>query len=548
VARERAPRILPHFPADFKRFLADFRVSETPGVERQVVGALGSIGSATLASRILGFARDMIVALAFGAGPITDAFFVAYRIPNILRRLLAEGALSTAVVPVFTEHAALHSGDEMRRLVRATLGVALVVLLATTLLGIAAAPWLLRAIAPGFTSDAAQEALAVLLTRVMFPYLMLVGLSALAMGALNAANRFFASALAPAVSNVGMIAGVLLLARHVDPPILALAIGVLAGGVGQLLVQLPDLARCGLLLAPSWEPRHPALIRIARLLVAAVFGLASLQVMVFVNTVLASLLPAGSVSFLYYADRVMEFPLGVFGIALASAALPAMSRQAAEGDTRGLAGTLNFALRLAVYICIPATVGLLVLRVPITRILFERGRFMPADTIATAQALSGYAVGLVGFAAARITAQAFYAIKRPGVAVRVGALSVGANILAALALMAPLGHAGLAYASSVGAFVNLLALLWAARRRFGLLGGRALLASTLRTTAAAVPLALWCWLALPILDVRRGLARDAALLGVIIVVGGLVFFLASAAFGSTERRTLMRFVPRRRAG
>ncbi len=523
-------------------------MSETPGAERQVVGALGSIGSATLASRVLGFARDMIVALAFGAGPVTDAFFVAYRIPNILRRLLAEGALSTAVVPVFTEYAALRAGDELRRLVRATLGIALVALVATTLLGIAAAPWVLRAIAPGFTSDAAQEALAVQLTRVMFPYLILVGLSALAMGALNAENRFFSSALGPAVSNVGMIAGVLLLAHHVDPPVLALALGVLAGGVGQLLLQLPDLARAGLLLAPSWEPRHPALARMARLLVAAVFGLAAVQVMVFVNTLLASLLPAGSISFLYYADRVMEFPLGVFGIALASAALPAMSRQAAAGDTRALAATLNFALRVAVYICVPATVGLLVLRTPITRVLFERGRFTPADTLATAQALSGYAVGLVAFAAARISAQAFYAIRRPGIAVRVGALAIAANVVTAVALMAPLGHAGLAYASSVGAFVNLLALLWAARRRFGRLGGRALLASTLRTVAAAVPLALWCWLVLPMFDVRRGLARDAALLAAVIAVGGIIFFVTSAAVGSAERRTLMRFVPGRRRG
>ena len=521
-------------------------MSEAPGVERQVVGALGSIGSATLASRVLGFARDMIVALVFGAGPVTDAFFVAYRIPNILRRLLGEGALSTAVVPVFTEYAELRSGDELRRLVRATLGVALVVLILTALLGIAAAPWLLRAIAPGFTSDPAQEALAVTLTRVMFPYLILVGLAALAMGALNAENRFFSSALGPAVSNIGMIAGVLLLARHIDPPILALAVGVLAGGVGQLLVQAPDLARVGLLLAPSWEPRHPALVRIARLLVAAVFGLAAVQLMVFVNTLLASLLPAGSISFLYYADRVMEFPLGVFGIALASASLPAMSRQAAAGDTRALAGTLNFALRLAVYICIPATIGLLVLRVPITRVLFERGRFTSVDTLATAQALSGYAVGLVAFASSRITAQAFYAIRRPGVAVRLGALAIAANVVAAVALMGPLGHAGLAYASSVGALVNLLGLLWVARRRFGRLGGRALLASVLRTAAAAAPLALWCWLSLPILGVRRGLAVDAALLAAVIVVGGVVFFVASVVLDSPERRSLVRFVPGRR--
>ncbi|HEY3098946.1 MAG TPA: murein biosynthesis integral membrane protein MurJ [Methylomirabilota bacterium] len=523
-------------------------MSERSAVERQVVGALGSIGSATLVSRVLGFVRDMVVALAFGAGPVTDAFFVAYRIPNILRRLLAEGALSTAVIPVFTEYAAVHSRDELRRLVRATLGVGLVTLIATTLAGIAAAPWILRAIAPGFTSDAAQEALAVQLTRVMFPYLLLVGLSALAMGALNAENRFFASAVGPAVSNVGMIAGVALLAPHLDPPILALALGVLAGGVGQLVVQLPELARVGLLVAPSWEPRHPALPRIARLLVAAVFGLAALQVMVIVNTALASLLPAGSVSFLYYADRVMEFPLGVFGIALASAALPAMSRQAAEGDTRALAGTLNFALCLAVYICVPATVGLLVLRTPITRVLFEHGRFTSADTIATAQALSGYAVGLVAFAASRITAQAFYAAKRPGIAVRMGALSVGVNIVAAVALIGPVGHAGLAYASSIGALANLLGLLWMARRRFGRLGGRALVVSCMRTTAAAVPLGVWCWLALPVLGVRRGFAVDVGLLLAAIAGGALVFFVASTALGSPERRILVRLGSGRRAG
>src|SRR2546430_12401813 len=206
----------------------------------------------------------------------------------------------------------------------------------------------------------------------------------------------------------------------------------------------------------------------ARLLAPAVFGLAAVQVMVFVNTLLASFLPAGSISFLYYADRVMEFPLGIFGIALASAALPAMSRQAAAGATRALAGTLNFALRLAVYICLRATIGLRVLRAPITRVLFERGRFTSADTLATAQALSGYAVGLVAFAAARITAQAFYAVRRPGVAARLGVLAVAANVLTALALLGlGVGHAGPAYASSVGGVVNLLALLSAARPGFG---------------------------------------------------------------------------------
>ena len=521
-------------------------MTEPRTVERQVVGALGSIGTATLVSRVLGFLRDMIVALAFGAGPVTDAFFVAFRIPNVLRRLLAEGALSTAIVPVFSEYAAAHPRPEFHRLLRAVFGAALIALSVTALIGMVAAPWLLRAIAPGFAGDPAQERLAVLLTRVMFPYLVLVGLSALAMGALNAENRFFAAALAPAVLNIGMIAGVLVLSGHTDPPILSLAVGVLAGGLGQLLVQLPDLRRSGLLVGPSAELRHPALARVTRLLLPAVFGLAAVQVMVFINTLLASLLPAGAISFLYYADRVMEFPLGIFGIALASASLPAMSRQAAAGDTRALAGTLNFALRLAVYICMPAMVGLLVLRSPITRILFERGRFTAGDTAATAEALSGYAVGLVGYATARIAAQAFYAVRQPGTAVRLGVLAIVVNAVAAIALMRPLGHAGLAYASAIGAYVNVLALLWVARRRFGPLGGRALLASTLRALAASIPVAAWCALGLTMLAPRRGLALDAALLIAVMAGGGAVFWLASVVVRSPERAALSRMLPGRR--
>jgi putative peptidoglycan lipid II flippase len=522
-----------------------FKVSSS---ERQVVGALGSIGAATLASRVLGFVRDMVVALSFGAGPVTDAFFVAFRIPNILRRLLAEGALSTAVVPIFTEYTVTRSPTELVRMLRAVLAAALLVLGLTTLAGIAAAPWVVTFIAPGFADDPAQRTLTVLLTRVMFPYLLLVGLAAYAMGVLNSQGKFFAAALGPAVVNVGMIVTVLALARHVDPPILSLALGVLVGGVGQALAQVPSLGRVGLLVPPSTELGHPALGRVARLLLPAVFGLAAVQVMVFVNTLLASLLAPGSISFLYYADRVMEFPLGVFGVALASASLPSMSRQAAAGDTRGVAATVNFALRLAAYVSIPATVGLVVLSTPLTRLLFERGRFVPSDTVATAEALVWYAVGLVGLAGARITAQAFYAVLEPGTAVRLGIVAIVANLVAAVVLMGPMGHAGLAAASSFGGYVNLGGLLWMARRRFGPLGGRALLRSVVRTSVASVPLLLWCLLTLRL---GEGLplhttSRLAAWLAVTIGVGTVVFVLASVALRSPERVALWGMLPSRR--
>jgi putative peptidoglycan lipid II flippase len=516
-------------------------------VEQQVVRALGSISAATLVSRVLGFLRDVVVALAFGAGPVTDAFFVAFRIPNMLRRLLGEGALSTAVVPVFTEYAAARSRADVLRMLRAVAGAALLVLSLATLLGVAATPLILRAIAPGFAADSDQTALAVRLTRIMFPYLVLVGLAALTTGALHAHGRFFAAALAPAVLNVGMIAGVLLLQRRVEPPILALALGVLAGGVGQLAVQLPGLRRAGLLVAPSAELGHPAVGRVGRLLVPAVFGLAAVQVTVFVNTLLASLLPAGSISFLYYADRVMEFPLGVFGIALASAALPAMARQAAAGDTPGLTGTLNFTLRLAMYVAVPATVGLIMLRSPIIRVLFERGRFGPDDTLATAQALLWYAVGLAGFSAARIAAQVFYAAGAPGIAVRLGLLAVAANVVAAVALMGPLAHGGLALASSIGAYVNVALLLGVARRRFGPVGGRALLASLGRTLAASVPLAAWCALSLWAWPPTPSRWFDGAWLVGTIAGGALVYGAAGRVLAPHEFAALRGMLPGSRA-
>ena len=519
----------------------DFKVSST---ERQVVRALGSISTATLVSRVVGFVRDIVVALAFGAGPVTDAFFVAFRIPNILRRLLAEGALSTAMIPVFSEYIVARPRPEVLRMLRAVLAAALVALGATALAGVATAPWLVKAIAPGIADDPARAGLAVLLTRVMFPYVVLVGLAALATGALNAQGRFFASALGPAVQNVGMIVAIPLLVSRVDPPILSLAVGVLLGGVGQVLIQLPSLRRCGLLVPPAPEFRHPALARLLRLLLPAVFGLAAVQVMVFINTLLASLLRPGSISYLYYADRVMEFPLGVFGIALASAALPVMARQATARETRAVRDTLNFSLRLAAYISLPAMAGLVILRTPIVRVLFERGKFGPAETAATADALAWYAIGLAGFAGSRIAAQVFYALGEAGTAVRLGVVAVGANVLAALVMMTPLGHAGLAGASSVGAYVNLAGLLWVARRRLGRLGGRALVASAARTLAASLPLIAWCALAVLIWPVSRSPLVDVVWLGGAIAGGVALFWGASVLLDLPERAALLRMLPR----
>jgi len=508
--------------------------------------ALGTIGSATLLSRVLGFARDMVIALVFGAGTTTDAFLVALRIPNIMRRLLGEGALSAAIIPVVTEYAGRQSHAELLRMLRALLGATLLVLAVVTALGIAFAPELVRLVAPGFTREPGQAELGTLLTRVMFPYLVVVALSALAMGTLHAHARFFAPALGPAVQNVTIIVCVALLASRVSPAILAPAIGVVLGGLGQLAVQLPGLSRCGCLVTPSGEVGHPAVRQVGRLLLPAVLGLASVQVNVFVNTLLASLLPPGSISFLYYADRVMELPLGVFGIALASAALPTMAKQAAARDLPALAGTLGFGLRWSFFIAVPATLGLLILRTPITRVLFERGQFTPADTLATAEALQWFALGLAGMSAARIAAQVFYALQEPMVAVRLGVVSVGANIIAAFVLMGPLGHAGLAAAAALASYVNLGTLMWAARRRLGPIGGFAILGAISRTATASASLVVVCLGSLWLWPTAPADVVDATWLLGTIVLAGLGFAGSAWCLRAPELATIARSLLRRR--
>ena len=511
-------------------------------LQHGVVRAVGVIGAATLASRVLGFVRDMVMARAFGAGPVTDAFFVAFRIPNLLRRLLAEGALSTAIIPVFTEYLERAGRAEFGRMVRAVTGVAIVVLCVVSGLGMLLAPWIVRVMAPGWADDPELIGLAGRLTTLMFPYLLLVGLAALAMGALNAQHRFFTAALGPAVLNVAMILSVLCLAGRMSPPVFSLAVGVLVGGAGQLLVQLPELARLGVPLRPSAEWSHPAVRLIAGRLWPAVFALAAVQVTVLVNTLLASLLPEGTVSYLYYADRVMEFPLGVFGIALATAALPSMAGQAARGEHRALIDMLGFSLRLSAFVALPAAVGLIALGHPIVRLLFERGEFTPADAVATTQALAGYAVGLPAFSATRIAAQTFYALGDTRTPVWAGLASVAANVVFALTLMWPLQHAGLALATSLSAYVNLLLLCWLLRRRLGPIGGRQIAGSLLRTGGASAALLLWCVWA----GARLGAGWAGAAWTAGALVGGmLVYLLAAAALRAPELGALFGMLRRR---
>jgi putative peptidoglycan lipid II flippase len=523
-------------------------VAAGPGggrAQREVLRAAAVVGAATLLSRILGFVRDLVVARAFGAGTATDAFFVAFRIPNLLRRLLAEGALSSAFIPVFTEYLTTRSHPELVRMLRAVAGGLGAVLVAVTVLGMLGSPLLVSVMAPGFTTDPATASLTTRLTRLMFPYLFLIGLAAVAMGILNAHRVFWAPALSPVALNVGMIAAVWLIAPRLAEPIVSLGIGVLAGGVGQFLIQMPSLVERRLLVRPSLEPRHPAVRRILRLMGPVAIGQSATHLSTFINTVIASFLAGGSVSYLYFADRLVEFPLGVFGIAIATAALPTLSEQAARRDPDAIRETLAFALRLSGFVSLPAAVGLFILREPLVRVLYERGAFGAAETTATALALGCYALGLLGFAIAKVGAQAFYALGDTRTPVKVATAAMALNTVMAAALAVPLAHAGLALATSAGALAHAAALIWLLRRRLPGPAPRATRVGWTRIVAVSAALALGLVLALRYWPPPADRVAEGVWLGVLVMGGTLFYGTLQLGLGSDEARLIWGAVARR---
>ncbi|MGD8562576.1 MAG: murein biosynthesis integral membrane protein MurJ [Desulfarculaceae bacterium] len=458
----------------------------SPTSEKQkVTRAAGVVGVATLASRIGGFLRDVVIAYFFGAGASADAFFVAFRIPNLLRRLFAEGTLTIAFIPVFTEVLRQKGKEEAFLVARSTLALLSLLLLMVCILGVVFAAEVVRVIAPGFAPGGESYRLAVTLTRWCLPYIFFISLVALAGGVLNSLGHFFAPAAAPLLLNLSIIATAFTLSSQVDPPVLSLALGVVIGGVAQLLMQAPYLKARGVPLLPAWDLANPALKRIARLMLPAAFGAAVYQLAVFINTLLASLLATGSVSYLYYADRLIQFPLGIFAIALSTAVLPSLSRQAADGDIPALVETMGFGLRLTMFINLPAMVGLLVLSQPLVLLLFARGEFGLDSAAATAGAVIGYGAGLWAFAGVRSVVPAFYALKDTRTPVAVAAVSLVVNVSFSLLLMGPLAHVGLALATSIAGAANLAGLLWLLRRRLGRLDGRRIWRSFQRMALAS---------------------------------------------------------------
>ncbi|WHZ23923.1 MAG: Peptidoglycan lipid II flippase MurJ [Nitrospira sp.] len=463
-----------------------------PDETHSVVKAAGLIGVATFSSRILGFVRDMVLARLFGATPAADAFFVAYRIPNLLRELFAEGSMSAAFIPVFTEYHTLKTKRDAWELASATFTTLLTIVTAVTLLGILAAPGIVWLLAPGFHDNSDKLALTTLLTRVMFPYLLFISLAALAMGILNSLRAFAAPAFSPVFFNIFTIGCALFLSPLLPEPIIGVAIGIVAGGVAQFLMQLPGLKGCGMLFGLRFQPAHPGVKRIGLLMVPSLLGLSVTQINITVSTILASYFSGGP-TYLFYGMRLIQFPLGIFGVALATAILPTLSAQAARGALDELRNTLGFGLRMIFFIILPAMLGLILLREPIVHLFFEHGSFTKADTSATATAVLCYAVGLWAFAGVRIIVSAFYSMQDTKTPAVTAGIAVGANILLSLWLMTLLDAAGLALATALASMLNGSILVAVLHRRVGRVDWGAIGRSALRVLAASVPLVVVCW-------------------------------------------------------
>ncbi len=416
--------------------------------------ALAAVSSLTMVSRVLGLARDVLIARGFGAALATDAFFVAFRLPNLLRRLFAEGAFSQAFVPVLAEQKNRTSAEEVRGLVDRTATLLFLALAATAALGIALAPIIVYVTAPGFAADPGKFGLTVAMLRIVFPYIAFVSLVAFAAGVLNTWNRFSVPAITPALLNVSFIVGVLFFAERFHPPVLVLAWAVVAGGVLQLALQVPFLARIGLL--PRWrlDWRHPGVRRILKLMAPAAFGVSISQISLVINTIFASFLVTGSVSWLYYADRLMEFPAGVLGVALGTILLPSLSKYHADANQDEYARLLDWGLRVTVLLAVPGAVALAVLALPLIATLFHYGRFSVEDAWMTQRALVAYSIGLVGMILVKILAPGFYARQNVVTPVKIGVLTLVATQAMNLAFIGPFKHAGLALAIGLGACLN----------------------------------------------------------------------------------------------
>jgi putative peptidoglycan lipid II flippase len=522
----------------------------TPEIEASrghLMRSASTITPLTLVSRVTGYLRDKVIAATLGAGMRSDAFLVAWRIPNMLREIIGEGAMSSAVIPVYTEVSAQRSAEEARAFVGRVVATFALILAVITVAGIVLSPWLVELLAGQFREEPGKFELTVRLNRWIFPYILLVSLAALCQALLNAHRRFAAAAAAPILLNVAIIVAAVFVSPRMADPTYGLAAGVLAGGLLQVGLQVPQLMKLSAVGRPELGWSDPA-VRSVLLLMAPrllAYGISAFNTVV--STRFAAGVGGGSVSHLYYANRLKELVLGGFAVSVATAILPLLSKQALLPDRDPFKENLAFALRLIAFVTVPASVGLVMLQVPIVRVLFQGGRFGAADTLETAGALATLSAGLFFFAGIRIIVPAFYALKNTTTPVAAALADAAVFVLLCQLLTPPLGLPGIGLAASASACVNVLILVVTLRRREGRLRGRQILASIARISAAAAVMGGFLWGVLRVVpgDRLEGWG-GAGVLAALIGSAALVYWLAAHLIGAPEPGELARVARRRR--
>lgn len=510
--------------------------------------AVATVGGLTMVSRVLGFARDVLVAAALGAGMVADAFFVAFKLPNFFRRLFAEGAFSAAFVPLFAETLTREGQDKAREFAESAMAVLLATLVVLTVGAQLGMPWLMHVLAPGFAGDPAKFDLAVGFTIITFPYLLLISLVSLQGGMLNALGRFAAVAATPVMLNLCLIGAVLIAARGAVNPGLALAWGVFAAGALQFLWLVHSCRAAGMALRLRWPRLDPEVRRMLGLMGPAAIGAGVAQINLVVDVILASFLPGGSVSYLFYADRLNELPVGVIGVAVGTALLPLIARQVAAGDEAGATASQNRAVEAVLLLALPAGASLMLLAGPLISVMFERGAFGAAEAGATASALLAYSIGLPGYVLVKALTPGFYARQDTRTPVKIAVACVALNLALNLVLMWPLLHVGLALSTAIANLVN-AALLYVVLRRRGHFAIDDRLRRRLpRMIAATLVMGVAVWALGRWLDphFRPGneVGRWTALLAA-VGVGGLIYLAAAQLFGATDWRELRRLLRRK---
>jgi len=515
---------------------------------RKLIKSTGIIGGATTASRILGFVRDVLIASRFGTGIFAEAFFVAFRLPNMLRDMVGEGATDAAVVPILTEYRHTRTREEYWEAARIILNLLLTVLVVLSAAGVLFAPVMVRVIAPGFVKDPEKFATTVFLTRMVFPYILFLGMVAYSKGVLNSLHYFTTPAFSPVVLNSTMIIALLVLCPVIG--IKGLIAGVLLGGLLEVLLQVRPMRTRGFRLGGGFRLNHPLARRIGRLLLPRAMGTAVYQMSVLIDTVLASLawiVGAGGVAALYYSNRLVQLPLAVFGIALATAALPKMSKEAATKNMPMLRNTISFSLKSVFTVMIPSAVGLMILAGPIVRTLFQRGEFTEYSTAITSSALFFYSFGLFAYAGIKILVSTYYSMGDTRTPVKTAAISLLVNLVLNLILMWPLKVGGLALATSIAATTNLVILYCLLVRRIGDVGTRSIAVVLARICAAAAVMAMFTFFS------ARALLRPGDLSGIYVIVrltliisgSAAVYLTAAWAFGVDNVRRLFHLAAER---